>query len=467
MNLTKSHFITYLDAPAHLWADINGKFEKPLSVYTRHLMTQGYQVEKYARQYLEDIVKQDEKLELIWQKTFIDKNYEAKSDALIHKLDTDTYDIYEIKSSTEVKKENKYDATFQFLVSNKQIKVDRIYILHLNKEYKRYRRLNIDELFVVTDITEVVHKLKMEVDIEREKALEFLQTVDPQGVQVCLNIKTCRCMSVCHPHLPEFSIFHIPKLSKKKKLELIEADTLLAQDIPDNFKLSYKQSLVVKVAKTNEPHIDRDTITNELERLTYPLYFLDYETFNSAIPLFDGYRPHQQMVFQYSIHVLENPDSKLTHTEHLTLNKEDPAISLAKQLRQDIADTGSIIVWNKTFEASRNKEMAELYPDYADFMLDLNERMFDLADFVKDGMYVHPKFNGSWSIKNVLPVVAPHLSYKGLRISKGDDAMIAWWNLVNDQEKHPDSVKENLLEYCELDTLAMVEIYKEIKKEIS
>ncbi len=165
MNLTKSHFITYLDAPMHLWVDFNDKFEKPLSIYDQHLMTQGYKVEKYAKQYLERIVEQDNNLELIWQRTFIDGNYEAKSDALIHKLDTNTYDIYEIKSSTEVKKENKYDATFQFLVSNKQIKVDQVFILHLNKEFIRYGRLNIDVMFVATNITEVVHVLKMKVDI--------------------------------------------------------------------------------------------------------------------------------------------------------------------------------------------------------------------------------------------------------------------------------------------------------------
>ncbi len=470
MNLTKSHLLAYLDAPMHLWAEYNDKFEKPLSVYDQHLLAQGYEVEKYAKQYLENITSQDPNLELIWQRTFIDKNYEAKSDALIHKLNTDTYDIYEIKSSTEVKKENKYDATFQFLVSNKKIKIDKIFILHLNKEYVRYGRLNIDELFVAEDITQIVHDLKMEVDIEREKAFSILQKSNHQEIQACYNIKTCRCMSLCHPDLPEFSIFNIPMLSKKKKQALLDSNILQAQDVPDNFKLSYKQSLVVKSAKTNQPVINHDSLNNELERLTFPLYFLDYETFNSAIPLFDGYHPHQQMVFQYSIHVLEHPDSELTHTEHLTLNKEDPAISLVKQLKQDIGDTGSVIVWNKTFEAGRNKEMAELYPEYADFMLDLNDRMFDLADIVKDGMYVHPIFKGSWSIKNVLPVLAPHLSYKKLSIGKGDEAMIAWFKLVHGEMskgKYFSGKKQGvagaLLQYCELDTLAMVEIYKKIK----
>lgn len=465
MNLTKSHFITYLDAPMHLWADVNNKFEKPLSLYDQHLMNQGYEVEKYAKQYLENFVSKNNNLELIWQRTFIDKNYEAKSDALIHKLDTDTYDIYEIKSSTEVKTENKYDATFQFLVSNKQIKIDKVFILHLNKEYVRYGRLNIDELFIAEDVTNIVHDLKMEVDIEREKALTILQETRHENIAPCLNTKTCRCMSLCHPNLPEFSIFNIPNLSKKKKLELINLGILEAKDIPPGFKLSYKQSLVAKAAKENKAQTDHDAISNEFERLSYPLYFLDYETFNSAIPLFDGYHPHQQMVFQYSLHILEKPNDELIHTEHLTLTKKDPAISLVKKLKQDIGTNGSIIVWNQTFEAGRNKEIANLYPEYADFMLNINDRIFDLADIVKDGMYVHPDFKGSWSIKNVLPVLAPHLSYKELNIGKGDRAMIAWFNLVHGESKEK-NVAESLLKYCELDTLAMVEIWKALNEQL-
>ncbi|MEN8253642.1 MAG: DUF2779 domain-containing protein [Patescibacteria group bacterium] len=467
MYLTKSHFLAYLDAPMHLWADYNDRFEKPLSIYDQHLLKQGYEVEKYAKEYLENLVSQDNNLELVWQRSFTDKNYEAKSDALIHKLDTDTYDIYEIKSSTEVKKENKYDATFQFLVSNKQIKIDKVFILHLNKEYVRYGKLNINELFVADDVTDKVHELKIEVDIKREKAFEVPQKQDHENIQACYDIKSCRCMSLCHPDLPEFSIFNIPRLSKKKKQALLDLNITLPQDVPDNFKLSYKQSVVVKAAKTNKLQLDRKAIVHELERYEFPLYFLDYETFNSAIPLFDGYKPHQQMVFQYSLHTLEHPDSKLKHTEHLSLGKDDPALSLVKYLKQDISNTGSIIVWNKTFEAGRNKEMAELCPENTDFLLDLNDRMLDLADFVKDGMYVHPRFKGSWSIKNVLPVLVPHLSYANLEIGKGDQAMIAWWDMFNDKDPRPEETENSLLKYCELDTLAMIEVWKELLRQIS
>ena len=173
-NLTKSNFLTYLDAPMHLWADDNNKLEKPLSVYEQHLMTEGYTAEKLAKQHLQNFVENNPQYQLIWQKTYQDKNYEVKADALLHHTETNTYDIYEIKSSTSADKLNKQDATFQYLVLNKQIKINKIFILHLNKEYIRFGKLNIDTLFVAEDITEEVKTLLEEVDTQRANALQVL-----------------------------------------------------------------------------------------------------------------------------------------------------------------------------------------------------------------------------------------------------------------------------------------------------
>lgn len=476
-NLTKSNFLAYLDAPLHLWASENNKFEKPLSVYEQHLLKEGYSAEKLAKQHLQNFVERNcteqntqtelttsNSYELIWQKTFIDKNYETKADALIHNKANDTYDIYEIKSSTSVDKINLYDATFQYLILNKQIKINKVFILHLNKDYIRFGKLNIDALFIAEDVTADVKDLLDEVDIKRENALNILNKLDYFDISSCYNPKTCRCKSLCHPDLPAFSIFDIPNLTPKKKQALLDMGIKQAQDIPDNFKLSYKQSLVKQVAKKNQAIVDANAIQHELERLTYPLYFLDYETYNSAIPLHDGYHPQQQMVFQYSLHKLDDPDSNLIHTEYLATDNNEPSLNLLKQLKSDIGTTGSILVWNKTFEATRNKELAQIYPDFADFLMDINERMYDLADPVKEGFYVHPQFRGSWSIKNVLPVMVPNLSYKGLTVNKGDQAMITWWNLINDLDPKSEKTKNDLLEYCELDTLAMVEIWKKFNE---
>ena len=461
--LNKSQFLLYLDAPLHLWAQAHHQSETKLSLYEQHLAQQGYQVEKQAQKYLEKLVASEPALKLIWQATFTDKNYEVRSDALIFHEATNSYDLYEIKSSTSVDKNNLYDATFQFLVLNKKIKLDHVYILHLNKDYARQTRLNLQQLFIAEEVTAKVHALKIKIDLKREKAWQVLNSELSEGISACYNIKTCPCLSLCHPNLPPFSIFHLPHLSVKKKQALLDLNIIQAQDVPANFPLSYKQSLIAKVAKSNQPIIDRAAIRHELEQLTFPLYFLDYETYNAAITLFDGYHPQQAMVFQYSLHILESPEGKLKHREHLSLGKEDPARSLLAKLQTDIGPTGSVLVWNKSFEMTRNKELAELYPVAADFLNDLNELIYDLADSIIEGFYVHPQFKGSWSIKNVLPVLVPNLSYHSLAIKKGDEAMIAWWKLVNQQYKNPEKITANLLSYCELDTRAMVKIWERMR----
>ena len=466
-NLTKSNFLTYLDAPMHLWADDNNKLEKPLSVYEQHLMTEGYTAEKLAKQHLQNFVENNPQYQLIWQKTYQDKNYEVKADALLHHTETNTYDIYEIKSSTSADKLNKQDATFQYLVLNKQIKINKIFILHLNKEYIRFGKLDIDTLFVAEDITEEVKTLLEEVDTQRANALQVLNKDSQLDIQPCLRPNTCRCKSLCHSNLPEFSIFNIPNLSPKKKQALLDMGILQAQDIPDNFKLSYKQGLVKEVAKTNQARIDTNAIQHELASLSFPLYFLDYETYNSVIPLHDGYHPQQQMVFQYSLHTLEHPDAEPSHSEYLTTDVNEPSLNLLEQLKNEIGERGSILVWNKTFEMTRNKELAQVHPEFSDFLMDVNERMYDLADSIKEGFYVHPEFLGSWSIKSVLPVMVPNLSYKGLNVNKGDQAMITWWKMITGADTSAEETAKNLLEYCKLDTFAMVKIYKRFQEIIN
>jgi hypothetical protein len=180
--------------------------------------------------------------------------------------------------------------------------------------------------------------------------------------------------------------------------------------------------------------------------------------------MYDGYKPQQQMVFQYSLHKIESLNGEIHHTEHLAVTKDDPSKSLTKQLREDVGDTGTVFVWFKPFEMTRNKELAIIHPEYAAFLKDLNDRIYDLGDFINFGFYLHPEFKGSWSIKNVLPVMVPELSYDEMEIGKGDRAMMAWWELINDKlsTEEAEKTKTALLEYCKLDTFAMVKILEKL-----
>ena len=230
--------------------------------------------------------------------------------------------------------------------------------------------------------------------------------------------------------MPESNIYQVPRLYANKARQLQQQGIYAQADIPPDFKLSDLQSRVVQAAREGRPLIDTSAIGDELATLDFPLYFLDYEAYNPAIPLFDGYRPYQQIVFQYSLHVLPAPGAASQHFECLLLENRDPAAQMVEHLAGHIGDSGTVLVWSKAFEATRNKEMAELVPQYADFLLGLNRRMYDLRDIFSKGHYVHPDFHGSTSIKYVLPVLAPELSYAQQAIRSGDQAMLAWQRVI-------------------------------------
>ena len=188
---------------------------------------------------------------------------------------------------------------------------------------------------------------------------------------------------------------------------------------------------------------------------------------SSVIPYFDGHRPYQQVPSQYSLHILDAPDAQLRHTEYLHRENSDPSKEVAKHLLKDIGTSGSIIAWNMSFEKSCNVTLGNLNPEFADDMALINERIVDLMIPFKpkNGWYSDPRFEGSASIKKVLPVVVPSLTYKELDIQDGGSAQALWMQAVLDGVREDkDKVLDDLLKYCKLDTLAMVEIYNVLLK---
>lgn len=449
--LTKSDFLLFLKAPLHLWAKENNKLDKKApSAYEQHLMKQGYGVEKLARELLPNAT---------WQKPYFTDDYEIRQDGLVEYPDG-TANLYEIKSSTEVKKEHLYDVTFQSIVTQESTKLKKVFVVTLNKDYVLKGKLDINLLFEITDVTNEVKELKPIVEDLMYQAINAQNLESPETIEGCLNPKTCPCPDLCHPNLPKKSIFNIPYLSHKKKRGLVEAKIINIDDVPNSLVLNPMQTKIVNAIKTGKPYLDKEGLQSFLGSFVYPIYFLDYETYPVAIPIYDNYKTYQQMVFQYSLHIVHE-DGTTEHKEYLETEPGDPSRNLIKQLSQDIGDTGSVISWNKTFEMGRNTDMQTLYPEHKEFLESVNTRMIDLADFVNKEMYIHPDFLGSWSIKNVLPVMVPDLSYKGLKINKGDMAMLEWWEMVNSEDK---SSSADLLEYCGLDTLAMVKIWEKLKK---
>ena len=220
----------------------------------------------------------------------------------------------------------------------------------------------------------------------------------------------------------------------------------------------------VRLTKEKAVEIDKKGIARELSGLSFPLWFFDYETIQLAIPVYHGTRPWQQIPLQYSLHRMD-ADGGIKHYSYIYGGKCHPFLELASTLKKEMGDEGSVISWNASFEKERNKDVAEFLPEFSGFFLNINRRTYDLMPIFKS-MYTDYRFKGGTSLKTVLPVLVPELSYAVLEIQGGGEASSALYNLVKGNIKKPESVRKHLTEYCKLDTLAMVRIYEFLKKVI-
>lgn len=463
--ISKSDFMLFLDAPMHLWAKAHGRLEtQPLSITREYFIKQGEQIETLAKEYLETaLLPQKPGCELIWQPEYEDGSYFIRADALIWDQAQNVYDLYEIKSSSSLKKDYLMDATFQALLLESHLNLRDVYILYIDNAYTHTDTIDLAGFFKVEQVSGRVEEWREEIDTLRKAALAVTQLLQPQLSMACTDPKKCPCPALCHPNLPERHIYDIPRIGKKA-LDLREMGITAIDDVPANYGLSDIQRSFVELVKSDQPRIDAQAIRNSLEQLVFPLYFLDYETFNPAVPFYAGYHPYEIIVFQYSLHILDSPTAELRHEECLILDNRDPAPILAEHLLNRIGSQGSVIVWHKPTERSLTAKMAERCPNVADRLLDINDRLFDLKEVFFKGYYAHPDFHGSASLKAVLPVMCPELSYEELDISEGLSASYTWAALqrgeipLEDREK----TETDLRKYCGLDTFAMVAIYQKL-----
>jgi len=340
-HLNKSDFILFLDSPMHLFAKNNVHLDiKIPSIYDRFLMEQGQKIERLAEKHLIDKFKGEE---VFSQQTYKTDNFLTRPDFVVKNSSTGLYDLYEIKSSSSIKKEHNYDITFQNLVCSECIPIGNSYIVHINKNFVKKGSVDFSTFFQITNVNEIVEKYKSEVRSRMIEALEISHLKDQNLIEGCLKPKLCISLDLCHPDLPDHSIYEVSRIGKKAKL-LRDEGILEIKDIPPDFKLSSRQSIQVKSVKENEVQINPVGIQKTLDELEYPIYFLDYETFNPAIPYFDGYSPYQQITFQFSLHVLAAKGETLQHFEYIHDNFSDPTFDITDRLKQFIGDVGSIVV---------------------------------------------------------------------------------------------------------------------------
>jgi hypothetical protein len=267
--------------------------------------------------------------------------------------------------------------------------------------------------------------------------------------------------------MPKDSIFTLANDRKKIADNLFPKGIVKIADIPDDAPLSIKQRRQVEVARTRKPYWDTGEIEEFLKDLEYPLYFLDFETYCPAIPPYDGLRPYRQIPFQYSLHVLTKPNGELNHYEFLADGQGDPRELFMDELLKVLGEKGSVVVYS-SFEQSRLNDLAEWYPRYATDVLAVNKRISDLTVPFRNQDILYPGFLGSYSIKAVLPVLVPDMSYDNLEIGEGGAASMAYVKLIDPQvpQAEKEKIRKDLLVYCGQDTLAMVRLVEVLRDKV-
>ena len=246
---------------------------------------------------------------------------------------------------------------------------------------------------------------------------------------------------------------------------MVDAGVLSLDQIPTHIKLTEIQQAQVDAYRFGKTVIRMEEIRGELAKLSFPLYFIDYETYPSAIPLFDGFVPYDHIPLQYSLHVLESPEDVPLHKQFLHLNARDPSPAFVAGLQRDVGPAGSVIVWNRSFEPKINEGIAQRIPTACGFIAELNARVYDLKDIFSKQYYVDRNLWGKVSLKNVLPVLVPEANYSGLEIQEGGAASVAWKKLLSGELRNEE--RERLLSqlslYCERDSHAMYAIWRALR----
>lgn len=496
MTLSKSDYMSYLKHPAYLWLRKNARDRlPPIDAATQAMFDAGHRFETYAEELYPDPVrigftdyeeyrslpKRTEQALQDGAQTILQGGFKANNVIcivdILNRIEQNTYDLIEVKSSTKVKPEHEFDVAFQLLVLEKcGLNIRNVSILHVNKDYMREGDVEPEKLTEQTDITGAVHQLRNFTLKHLKQAftiarLDTMPEASPRYVNHT-DIPSTRWFSEwmdiylhLHPDLHPYSIYFLSYPNQQQLADLEDKHIDLIKDVPEEMALREKQRLQIKTTRESERVVDKEKIKQFLDTFEFPLYFLDYETLSSVIPAFDGYQPYKDYPFQYSLHMLDEPGGELVHKEYIHEENTDPVPALLERLQEDVGDEGTVLTWNMSYEKMCNDIMARSCPEYGDFLDGLNERINDLMIPFSEMWFVDKDFYGSASLKNVLPVLAPDLLHQDLDISDGMQARREWMDTVLDgvSEDKKAKVLGELSEYCTLDTYGMVRIWEELR----
>ena len=489
--LSKSKYCSAVQCPKMLWMKQNKPEEFDESVMNQVVLDNGSEVGDSAMglfgEYVEvpfdsdlgKMIKKTEELleagtSIICEASFAYEGLFCSVD-ILKNLGGNKFELYEVKSSKHIDDIYYHDVAFQYYVLTKLgFEVTKACLVHLNKEYVRHGDLDIQELFKINDITDDARSRYSEVERNLKCFTGYLESVDepemPLG-EYCSSPYDCGFFKHCTKDLPSPNVFDIRKMSFKKKLQLYNEGCVSFEDLLQNNTVGKSFMLQIRHEVSDlPPLINKARIAEFMKQLYYPIYFLDFESFQPAIPLYDNSSPYNQIVFQYSLHYIEQEGGELHHKEYLAEPGDDPRRKLAEQLCIDIPKNVCVTAYNMTKEKDRIKELAQLYPDLSEHLMNIHDHIVDLIVPFRRKDYYCKDMQGSCSIKFVLPALFPNdpaLDYHNLEgIHKGDEASAAFSLMQNMAPDELQKYRQNLLKYCGLDTYAMVKIWEKLKEAV-
>ncbi len=493
--LTKSRYVNGLQCAKWIWLSFNKPEELPkVDELAQHRFDEGAKVGEFAKRLFPDGISVKSQLnheenhkeskELLkkrkplFEAGFIHKNGEcyARADILVP-VGEDEWAIYEVKSATQVKEEYILDVSFQkYCYESAGLKISQCYIIHINNEYVRQGEIEVNELFVTAPIHEEVDE---QLDNIESKIKKLFEIISLKNCPEFKNGEDC--------HKDELNVHHNDKFWKdnsecdildlyyggKNAIELFNAGILSIKDMDENHFTTRpqkkQQKIQHKVTKSGEHHADKEELAKFIDGLKYPLYFMDFETYATAIPLYDNLKPYQPIPFQFSVHVIEKFGAKPKHYSFIASGDKDPRLNFTQELRSVIGEYGTVLVYYQSFEKGRLKEIAEFFPEENEWINSVIKRFVDLYEPFRNFAYYHPSQKGSASLKKVLPALTGK-GYDDLEIGDGMTASIAYLFIThgayNGDKPKTQEIKEvraNLEQYCGQDTEGMIWILQKLE----
>lgn len=484
--LSKSRFCSAYQCPKMLWLKQNKPEEFSDDVMDQNVLNTGSAVGDLAMGLfgpfvevplgdLKDMLRETERLldvgtPIIAEASFsVDGNFCSVD--ILKNLGNKQVEIYEVKSSTSISDIYLYDAGYQYYVLNNcGYEVGRVWLVTIDNTYVRMGDLELDKLFAVTDVTEEVLSKQTEISEYVDMLCEYMeQTDEPQrdiGAH-CFAPYSCGFFDYCTREWPHPNIFDIASLQNRSRFKLMDRGIRSFEEVEADRAVNDKCMLQVEHELHDVPdHINAEGIISFMDTLSYPLYFLDFESFQPAVPLYDNSSPYEQIVFQYSLHYILEDGGELYHKEFLAYPGEDPRRAVAEHLCEDIPKDVCVLAYNMGFEKGRIAALAKLYPDLEEHLMNIHGNIKDLMVPFRNKDYYNKAMQGSYSIKYVLPALFPDdpsLDYHNLEgVHNGSEASAVFATMAEMEPEQLEEYREHLLNYCKLDTFAMVKVWERL-----